>query len=64
MSNLLWLISENDMDEDLLGQPLITVLEFDAIQHLKAVREDLQNMHSSALGPSNGICENYSESYF
>jgi hypothetical protein len=43
LRNVCWLVAENDMDEILLGRPLLKELGLDAPAHLAAVREELHD---------------------
>jgi hypothetical protein len=44
LRNCKWLIVEHDMDEVLLGRPLIQALGLDAAEHLSAVRDEYNNI--------------------
>ena len=48
------MVSDNEMDEVLLGRPLMKALGFDAIEHLETVSDTYQNMDCSQLGPLSG----------
>jgi hypothetical protein len=43
LRNVYWLVAENDMDEILVGRPLLKELGLDAPEHLAAVREEFRD---------------------
>jgi hypothetical protein len=44
LRNVRWLVTENEMDEVLLGRPLLKALGLNAPAHLEAVRESYQDL--------------------
>jgi predicted aspartyl protease len=49
LRNVRWLVSENDMDEVLLGRPLLKTLGLDASTHLAAVRDNFHDLDCSKI---------------
>jgi RNase H-like domain found in reverse transcriptase/Reverse transcriptase (RNA-dependent DNA polymerase)/Integrase zinc binding domain len=49
LRNVCWLIAEKEMDEVLLGRPLLKSLGIDAASHLEAVREKYNDMDCAAI---------------
>jgi hypothetical protein len=49
LRNLKWLVAENDMDEVLLGRPLLNALGIDAEAHLAAVRDIFQDLDCETI---------------
>ena len=49
LRNCKWLIVEHDMDEVLIGRPLLQALGLDAAEHLSAVRDEYNNMDCSQI---------------
>jgi RNase H-like domain found in reverse transcriptase/Reverse transcriptase (RNA-dependent DNA polymerase)/Integrase core domain/Integrase zinc binding domain len=51
-----WLIVEQEMDEVLIGRPLLEALGLNACEHLASVRDEYQNLDCSSisLGPTGG----------
>jgi hypothetical protein len=49
LRNCKWLIAEHEMDEVLLGRPLLEALGLNAQEHLSSVRDDYQNMDCSSV---------------
>jgi hypothetical protein len=54
LRNVRWLVTENDMDEVLLGRPLLKALGLDVPAHLEAVREDYQDLDCSMIATVHG----------
>jgi hypothetical protein len=44
LQNVKWLVAKNDMDEVLLGRPLLNALGIDAEAHQAAVRDTFQDL--------------------
>jgi hypothetical protein len=49
LRNVKWLVAENDMDEVLLGRPLLNALGIDAEAHLAAVRDTFQDLDCETI---------------
>jgi hypothetical protein len=49
LRNARWLVPENDMDEVLLGRPLLRALGLDAPAHLQAVRDSYKDLDCSKI---------------
>jgi hypothetical protein len=49
LRNVRWMVSENDMDEVLLGRPLRRTLGLDAPVHLEAVRDNYHDLECSKI---------------
>jgi hypothetical protein len=49
LRNCKWLIVEHDMDEVLIGRPLLQSLGLDAAEHLSEVRDEYNNMDCSQI---------------
>jgi hypothetical protein len=54
LRNLRWLVTENDMDEVLLGRPLLKALGLDAPAHLEAARDSYQDLDCSKIVTAHG----------
>jgi RNase H-like domain found in reverse transcriptase/Reverse transcriptase (RNA-dependent DNA polymerase)/Integrase core domain/Integrase zinc binding domain/Chromo (CHRromatin Organisation MOdifier) domain len=49
LRNVRWLVSDNAMEEVLIGRPLLKALGMDAEMHLSAVRDEFQDMDCAAV---------------
>jgi hypothetical protein len=55
LRNVRWLVSENDMDEVLLGRPLLETLGLDAPTHLEAVRDNYHDLDCSKIASPSDV---------
>jgi hypothetical protein len=46
-----WLVADNEMDEVLIGRPLLKTLGMDAAEHLSAVRDEFQDLYCALIQP-------------
>jgi hypothetical protein len=46
-----WLVADNEMDEVLIGRPLLKTLGMDAAEHLSAVRDEFQDLYCASIQP-------------